>query len=353
MKKILFFLIAFILVQPLDLGCQVLPEMPNDPEGQRNWFRQLLEKSGATFEGQLHEITVYGRILDQYGVPVQDAEVEVSWRYDSLVTLKRHIERKFYKTDAMGKYRFETIEEYNPTIWKIKKKGYELPKESNPYFKMNSTQGIAVLKNSTDLNPYIFYLRKLGPTTYLFNDIELGWKIRKPENTKSYDILRRGLKTIDPDLSKLRAPELIDLVYDVTNDTSGGTYTMRIIAPLEVNGAQMTDEILYEAPAAGYSRELTITLNHGDKLTKYLYFTSRNPAVYSRMKMEFIAKPEELIFRYDTWTNPYGTRNLEYEPDMPFSLEEQLEREAVRALQRGKIPPEPDIPALIASGQYD
>jgi len=64
------------------------------------------------------------------------------------------------------------------------------------------------------------------------------------------------------------------------------------------------------------------------------------------------ASEKKLIFRYDTWTNPYGSRNLEYEPDLPFDLYEKLRKEATAALKSGKLPPEPNIPQLIASGQY-
>jgi hypothetical protein len=63
--------------------------------------------------------------------------------------------------------------------------------------------------------------------------------------------------------------------------------------------------------------------------------------------------PERLTFSFDTWTNPYGSQNLELEPDLPWSLEGHLEREAISSLINGILPPEPDIPALLASGKYE
>jgi hypothetical protein len=190
----------------------------------------------------------------------------------------------------------------------------------------------------------------MGPTAYLYHS-EGGGGFTEPSTYAVYDIFQPVMKAIDRDLSKLRAPWRYDLIFDVTK--SGDNYSMKILPVQETGSMQIADQLLYEAPADGYQPEVTINMTAGERRETYLYFTSRGPAVYSRMEIEFDVDNEGLRMWLDTWTNPYGSRNLEYEPDLPAGLLIHFRDEAEEALKSRKLPQEPDIPAMIASGEYN
>lgn len=212
------------------------------------------------------------------------------------------------------------------------------------------------------------FMRKKELPTYLYHEERFQWYSEHPIETVRYNIFKRGLQAIDSDISILKNPDKVDLVFHVERDMENKHYTLKITAPLATNGVLLDDKKFYKAPAEGYTSEVVITLNydmgpHID-MEKYLYFKSRNleyktetgkkyKPIYSRMNMEILfADSEHLNLYYDTWTNPYGSPNLDYEQDMPLDLRHDLRRQAKRTIEKGLLPPEPNINELIASGKY-
>lgn len=326
-------------------------EVPNTEQGFIDWLNEKFRNVKFTSEQEPIANFIKGKVIDQNGNPIPGVSVKASWYYTSALTLEGKVEEETVETDGNGIFFFNSSSSDTPTIREIKKNGYEFSYENNPHFNLTENEEEERLLRS-DVDPVLFYLRKLGTTTYLY-EYGYNWYVQKESEAISYDAITRRIREISSDLSKLRKPEFIDLVLSASHDTASGAYTVRLIAPLETNGMQVSDTKFYKAPAGGYAKELTLEFNHGDEVTKYIYFTSRNPAVYTRMELTCHANPERLTFRFDTWTNPYGSRNLELEPDLPWSLEGQLESEAINALKIGTIPPEPDIPALLATGKYE
>jgi len=327
-----------------------LTDMPNDKPGIINWLKDKLGGMTIT-EVLIQETTVYCKVIDQNGDPVPGAQMETSRLYTVLPDFYNSVgERKFIAADDAGQIKFDIKLHQDNDIEGIKKKGYEPGHfTASAYYGLSREQKDELFKNSVN-SPLVFILRKLGPTTYLYHVRDGGWYLRLPSTFVAYDIFE-GCKKIDRDLTKLRYPQRYDLVLDATKADSN--YTVRITPVQQTGSVQILDQYLREAPASGYQPEATINIGNGENRTTYLYFISRNPGVYSRMKIEMVASEEKLTFSYDTWTNPYGSRNLEYEPDLPWSLESKLEKEAEAALKSGKLPPEPNIPQLIASGKYN
>lgn len=325
-------------------------DMPNDRQGIINWLQSKLGNMTIT-EVPIQETTVHCKIVDQYGAPVPGAQVQMSRKYAELPDfLTPVVEDEWQTGDSNGMARFNIKLHHENEIEWIKKKGYEPGHfTESPYYGATQEQMNELFKNSEKV-PLVFTLRKLGPTTYLCHDDEFGWHIKEPSNYVIYSLLERGLKRIDRDLSKLRNPQRYDLILDATKN--GNDYTVTFFPVRSNGGVQLLDQHLYEAPTAGYLPQATINISAKAKRTTYLYFISRDPGVYSRMRIEMEAWEDKLIFRYDTWTNPYGSRNLEYEPDLPADLLIKLMDEAEVALKSGKLPPEPDIPTMIASGLY-
>ncbi|MBU0673008.1 MAG: hypothetical protein KJ950_00010 [Proteobacteria bacterium] len=347
--KVLSTIIILVTLLTLPYLSAGQDEMPQDKTGIINWLKEKFPNMEIS-EIIPEKITVYCKVVDQTGAPVDGAKMKVSRSYISLPNVfDPVVEDEWFVADSTGMINFKTIVEDDVDIFEIEKKGYEFSYFFSPFYDLNEDEAMEAFKQSVN-QPIVFTLRKLGPTTYVYKN-EGGGRFSKPDSFVIYDIYDQGLYSIDRDLTKLRVPYRYDLILDVTKSTAG--YTFKVLPVQDTGSMQAVDQLLYEAPQDGYFKEVALTLNVGEELETYLYFTSRDPAVYSRMKMELTATETDLRFRYETWTNPYGSRNLELEPDLPFDLYDKLRKEAEAALKSQKLPPEPDIPAMIASGQYN
>lgn len=294
--------------------------------------------------------TGYGRVVDQDGDPVANANVEAQWWRNEVVVgvgFKTHTDEMWVVTDQDGYFSVTTPNGAIPTFNKVNAKGYEARWDLTTYNNAGSAQD-EMMKNSAN-EPIIIYMRKLNPTTFLLKS-EVGFYFKESSTTLRYTMIPGLLRKIDSDLTKLRKPEQNDLIFDV-NKNNDGSFTMHIQpVPKMDSSMQLLDEFLYAAPADGYGQEVTLTIMPEDnEINKYLYFTSRNPGVYSRMEMQLRIRDEgDLEFHSSTWTNPYGKRNLEWEPELPSRLETILFEEAESALLDGRLAQEPvSLQALI------
>lgn len=343
-KKIILIVLLLCLPVFTAMAGEKIGPMPTDLIGKAAWIKAVIgDVIGKVSDPARH---FYGVVVDQHGAPVAGAELVAQWRYISL-DLRDKVKEITLTTDAAGRFDFSFGFFGQPYVGEMRKKGYEYIYSWNPYDTAVNNQMDLIAQSST--TPIVFILRKMNPTTYLYswgnNRIQMG----TPTYVGAYDIFSPSTKPIDPDLTKLRNPDWYDLVFDVSRVGAG--YQVHIL-PVRQGSFQFNDQLLYEAPANGYLPEVTLPVAPNERRTTYLYFTSRNPAVYSRMEIEVNASAEMLFLSFKTWTNPYGSRNLENEPDLPADLLIKLLDEAEAALTSGKLPPEPNIPQMIASGLY-
>ena len=289
-------------------------------EEARQWHQQLLDKTKGVLHPLLTPVTIYGQVVDQFGVPIKNVEIRASWATENLVLWKKTIHENILKTDAAGMFSFSSYVEYYPDITIRKPKGYDYLSDSRQPLSIISPKSIEMVRNHSESNPILFHLRKMGITTYL-HETPYGFRKEEPVSSFAFDMVNRKSYNMNKDNSRYKHPVNIDLVYDYKRDAATGVHTLRfyvpqkninlpIVEPAAANGMQVSDTMLYEAPETGYEKEITMSFKSGDEMTKYLYFTSRNPAVYSRMQMYFRASPEDLFLDAEIWTNPYGSRNL-------------------------------------------
>lgn len=324
-----------------------------DIEGQR---KKMIEELKANWPDRLNEYlktvppsTIKGRVIDQFNEPVPGAKVKMQWDYfDPNEFNTMRVGTEFVTTNNDGFFSFTVNHAFDLTMYEVSKKGYEFRRELTPYYQAGSGQK-ALQENSVN-EPIIIKMRKVNPTTFLLKS-DVTHYYKEPSSIFRYTMTPGLLLKVDPDLSKLPKPEQNDLIFTV-NKIENGSYTMHIQPIPGIGGSmQVLDDYLYEAPAEGYLPEVTLTIRPEDGVVKkYLYFISRKKPVYSRMKMEIKADTtdNELEFRSGTWTNPYGKRNLEWEPELPSRLETKLFEEAEKALNNGTRPPEPEnLQALI------
>ncbi len=348
---LLLFFLGLCLVQ---LGWTAEEYESENMKEVRQYLKEMLVTLAENHEN-LQPVSGYGRVLDQHGDPVPGAKVEVHWSYyDPDQYFKIIVLDKWVIADGNGNFTFILQKAHEPYINQVKSRGYEFQPNLSPYFSAEPDEENSMMANLNN-EPITIYMRKLNPTTFLLKS-SVSYYCKEPNVTLSYTMIPGLLDPVKPNLSNFRKPEQHDLIFTVTKNEDDSS-TMHIKPIPTIGGSiQILDDFFYEAPSGGYSQEATITIPSGDgKIKKYIYFTSRNPAVYSRMAINLRIRDDgKLSFGSTTRTNPYGKRNLEWEPDLPNKLRHILRKEAEKALQAGTLPEEPaDLQQLIEqySGQ--
>jgi len=91
---------------------------------QEERIRKWKEADRLKYE-KLEPVTIYGRVIDQDGNPVADAEVCISWEKATLLLGKSDFGRKdWIKTDKDGLFHFTCAKLFDASA-KAKKEGYE------------------------------------------------------------------------------------------------------------------------------------------------------------------------------------------------------------------------------------
>lgn len=358
MKRYYIFLLAAIFLNfvfvPTCMGGEVIDGIYYSDEAIEKM--QLLQQLRDAINDPNYEprdvepFTGYGRVLDQHDNPVANAKVEAHWWRNEVVIgvgIKTHTDTVWVDTDQNGNFSVTSPNGAIPRLYGVAAKGYEERWDLTPYADHKNDRE-NMMKNS-EADPIILYMRKLNPTTFVLKN-ETGYSFKESMTHLCFTLNQGLLRKIDPDLSKLRKPEQNDLIFIVSKNQDN-SFTMQIQPIPAIGGSmQILNDYLYKAPAEGYGQQATITICPADgDVTKYLYFTSRNPAVYSRMTMDFRIRDDgQLSFSSTTWTNPYGKRNLEWEPELPSKLETRLFLEAENALKTGRLASEPvDLDQLV------
>lgn len=310
---------------------------------QQNYLNQLKQ----AYE-QLEPIRIYGRVVDQDGNPLPDAEVTVSWQSATVLIGSPDYGRSDkVRSGHDGRWEFVFSKPHRAFVYDVCKEGYYSYRET----KESSAQNLVAQPTSLE-SPVEITLRKKGEMTYLL--YREGYKLIRvfsPQSqTNSLDILAKkdfwgGIKPY-ADLQVVASYDVgsqsWEISYTTSNDTDG------IIAS--------TNE-LYLAPVDGYEKQIVW---NAPPWPRYLYMKSRTPTIYSRIELEhsvWTATETNQGFRisYEAWINPYGERNLEYNTDLGsvWRLREQLEEEALSALRDNRLPAKPDLPMRIRQAKEE
>ena len=148
-------------------------------------------------------------------------------------------------------------------------------------------------------------------------------------------------------------------------------------------GIQIGDELLYEAPADGYAKELVMTFKYDkpidrwsigesqekqhQQLPKHLYLRLRNPGLYARLDLKSASVLREgLWLRFEGVVNPYGSRSLEpllsiYDKNnwdeitdtkkIDYIHLSDYRDEAIKAMKEQRLAPRPPFEQWIKEGK--
>jgi len=292
-------------------------------------------------------INIYGRVIDQFDNPVAGAEVIVDCAQFTLA-LEMKIKSATATTDGEGGFVYQVPKGgVWPTVSSIDRDGYELIFDQNPVMNLHYEKQQEILAVTTPTNPVILKLRKKGAAMLL-----LGRRlnlVHASARSNQYDDL--DLIFTQHELSS-PTQAYKDLQASVSYNLSNKQWTVVYMATNGSDGIFVSNDILYEAPETGYQQMVTI---QNPAALIYIYLRSRNPVIYSRIDAEHLGSRSVpypvFTINIKTLTNPYGSRNLEYDVryEKEWEIKERLINEAKSFLARKQYPPDPDLDALIAN----
>jgi hypothetical protein len=269
-------------------------------EGER--AKQEQEKAFLTVFNT--PIKFWGKVVDQYGKPVEGATVKFSandkyWESGSKYQTQSDVGGFFSITNAKGISLSVDVE----------KAGYHRNPQSYGSFSYVSRDSAQDKSIPTSDNPAIFVLRKMGETVPLVHVSERS--VRVPKSGSPVEvILETGLTTGQGDL-KVQC-----WTSDQAKDAQG-RYDWKCVLTVFGGGlVERNDGFAFEAPAEGYqeSVELTPSSERWASNVEKQYFVKLSDNRYARINFRMRTGGEH-FFVIESYLNPTpGSRNLEYDP---------------------------------------
>lgn len=300
-------------------------------------------------------ISFYGRVMDINDTPIVGASAEIHIQHFGPKASEYFGETKTITalTDDSGIFSIENEIGSSLYIQNISKSGYDeaLLMDSNRSFQYFEEAGHQKPFVPSNTSPIAFNMRKQGDTAFLLSVMDWSCQVSVKESgqTKGYDLIRA---TPIRDMAHLvlnDEPLVCDFKMNAIFHTNDMTWTL-VLSPGHTNdGIIVSEQMLYEAPNAGYHSQYTFTVEYRKPLNKkYIYLRSRHPAIYSRLEIEYFTVAQKFIrLRGRSVTNPYGSRNLEQNVNLPYEVKKQLTDEAKAAFRQNKRPLKPDLSRLI------
>ncbi|MBW7908808.1 MAG: hypothetical protein H3C50_07820 [Kiritimatiellae bacterium] len=297
-------------------------------------------------------IAFYGRLVDQYGSPVEGATVTFHVGQATLLP-KAPLELRVV-SDTRGNFAIDPKREIKGSLFSvdnIEKDGYEMNFSTvrRDFDRRRNNPHRFVPEKA---KPVVFCIRKKELTlAFVLEErfLELETRAIASGGLLGYDFVRRHRIKDAQNLVYDGEPVFPDLQVKATFNTNDATWTA-VLSPGNTNGGIIVSEqLLYEAPDAGYQPEYTFTPEDRKPVkAKYVYLKSRDPAIFTRLEIEQINANKD-FFRLSgkSVTNPYGDRNLEQATDLPYEVTKQLTDEAKTAFRQNKRPTKPDLPKLV------
>ncbi len=259
------------------------------------------------------EIVLYGKVVDQFGQPVEGAKVAVRRETIQAVMEYHDLPYIIVETDENGRFLTKT-KGISMSISDIKKDAYEFDRLNNPSDSYECTNWDDKKVSFSDSeNPVIFQIRKRNKPAFLYK-IETGLVAHKNKITEMNVSLRgRWL----PLLSKAMTQEQIehkDIKISIKASEDGKKFDISFLSLDENSGIIISDELLHEAPEKGYMSEVHLARNRAkdSRISKiYLYVKSQGGQRYSRLKVEFNVQSDFLRVKIRGYSNNDGSRNLD------------------------------------------
>ncbi|MBR5077274.1 MAG: hypothetical protein IKX30_00885 [Victivallales bacterium] len=305
---------------------------------------------------RLHEkkVDFNGRLIDQNGQPV--AQAKVQYCIEGYGLAKPAPRRKFGEvvSNDDGYFDIHGGRGCELFIDKMEKRGYEFRRGEQK----TSFAGVNIHLGEHEVAKelVVFHLRKKHAEAVVLLKSRASILLSTPKNISwfGWDIASccEWTAPATPDPGYFRD-------YEVTgeHDAEKKEWTLTIRMNGEQAGVLVSDKLLYEAPADGYAKEVTLTLKYSDKPPlKHLYLRLRDCGMYARLDVEHGYVSENgVFFSCNVLVNPYGSRSLEplfsTKQEGSSALFVQCRNEADRAMEQQRLAPRPPFEQWIEEGK--
>ena len=300
-------------------------------------------------------VKYYGLLLDQNGKPVRGAKVIYKIKRVALII---PLETSgSVKTGRDGRFTIRGMKASQLYISDVTLKGYEFTRHLQPHENVS----VEFRKSRTGFhhpdkkNPVVLRIRRKNSDAVFLMRSGFGLHLKPDipnywcgcDLAKSWVVDSESPTDYYPDVRMTGSYDATAKAWTVTMETQG-----------EESGIQILDEMLYEAPADGYYKELTLTFYCADKLIekKFLYLRLRDCGMYARVKCEIFVRENGITIdaaSEETLINPFGDRCLEA---LEFDGEHydcylEMKKQTLRAMKEQKLLPRPDFKQWIKEGK--
>ncbi len=214
-------------------------------------------------------------------------------------------------TDDYGRFKLDRTEGTLLTIKSLEKEGYESSRKPFPYFWYRT--GEPERHNPKSNSPIVFRMWKKLPAERLVH-ANAFYGIVPDGRPYTIDLLER---------KKREGLAVGDLIIQIARAKGSGQSKYDWSFSIEVIGGgilESTNEFMFLAPEHDYYpsfRFVAPAAQPGwkERVTKDFYVKSRNGQVFTRMLVEvFSDYQNQAVFSVDYYSNPSGSRVLEYDP---------------------------------------
>jgi hypothetical protein len=282
------------------------PPQTAEQKAQWDWWRAMRE-ADPDFEWKT-PIAFYGKVIDQFGAPVPEAEIELHWTTvvgaspDPKKTIASGTDGLFSVTGIQGKR----------LAVDISKDGYLSPSKSHQSFEYSDfTDNLFHVPDSS--SPVVFRLQKLVGSEPMYKFLPYG------------DISVAGAPLV-LNLENGKIGTQGDLAWSVTVGPGRGDFDTADFTVIVqgLNGAefkQSDEEFLFYAPESGYQSSLVLAVktNNPDyhrSQTLRMYVKTRS-GKYAAAEIEVTLRRKLNVAKFSAiiYYNPSGSRNLEFDQD--------------------------------------
>lgn len=294
-------------------------------------------------------IHIYGKVLDEDGSPVNNAEAKVQW--DLFTARPNPLHEQWVKTDSEGEWDFET-KAWRMFVREVRAPGYLFSR----LLQDPTDRTTDVERNRTSpTNRIVLRLHKMrDPTFIVANQGRLVRTTSGKPFACRFDMFQRKTWSVKEATNETWSAFYPDLEVQVERYGTNGGWRVVYRTPNEGCGLLITNILLFMVPDEGLAQECVLEGTKDQDFPRYLYLRTRTPAIYSRFQLRHGIDPDTCIISYEAESNPYGGRSLEPYAEMEplWQLRERLAAEAIREITAGRRPAKPDYPKLIRGATH-
>jgi hypothetical protein len=296
-------------------GEKPVAETPEHKEkAKAHWF-----KMGAIAESQIHQLQFVGRILDQYGIGVSDAQV---WLRGGSNSLARGSGTFSVQTDKDGFFVVDNATGSFLDIREVTKVGYDTsvmitvndePPESPHFYSFKESDDAMLWSDYTREHPYVITAWRVGKYAKVKTEKDRG--LGFVPNGAVYTLDFTGTDTV-----RWEGTRDGDIRVSITRNDKEWKV---VIEGIDGGVQEASDTYMNLAPESGYQKSLTFSgqakedFDHSNGIvtTKKIYFISQHGKRYGSASLEMRPYFDEDTVIYTSYTiNLEGGRELAVKP---------------------------------------